>query len=419
MTSHNSHIDAVENLRDIMKVIRWMDKYRWNEHEQVSYLAAIEPYMNLNHDQKILAHWLCYITDRVRSVDQVWSFGGTIFSELVSDYCSKKLNDTEGLIAMLRDENYLQESKSGKISTFVSKNKYPDGDKCDHYYYAPRFGSDLLSILRSLSILTKYKESLTEYIISMKSFWHNSDDELGRVAFILYILSYGNTWNAGKNVKKLDKKGIQNLVANVEEQLDVINSIYASKATVEQKYNEWNKSNRYHKRLWAALRDYLKNELFKDYFSSKIGFSTERDKLLEQLELPGDVWNDRFSENFLKPQLSNQQHNKLSVYIKNSAKTVRRMYEWLRDEGEELDGYYPEQFDVSYNFASRMCENQLEMVCPFGKNGSHKICLGDYAEESKYCPVILVTCGYIGPCKDEECPIISGIGKGTCSGCQQ
>lgn len=186
----------------------------------------------------------------------------------------------------------------------------------------------------------------------------------------------------------------------------------------EQKYNDWNKDRRFHKRLWAALRDYLKNDIFRKYFNGKIRFSTTKDELLEQLELPDDVWNNRFSENLLKPPLSNLRHNGFSVYIKKSSKTVRGMFEWIRDESVDLEDYYPEQFDVSYSFASRMCENQHEEVCAFGKNGSYQICLWEDADESKYCPVILVTCGYVAPCKSEDCPIIRGIGKGTCSGCQ-
>ena len=74
--------------------------------------------------------------------------------------------------------------------------------------------------------------------------------------------------------------------------------------------------------------------------------------------------------------------------------------------------FYPEQLDISFDFTSRMCNNQFCDLCPFGK-GSFKLCFeGDNQEKS--CPVSLFTCGYRSPCNSTDCPIVKGIGIETC-----
>jgi hypothetical protein len=91
------------------------------------------------------------------------------------------------------------------------------------------------------------------------------------------------------------------------------------------------------------------------------------------------------------------------------------MYNWLASKNIDLVEFYPEQFDISFDFAPRMCEKRLNLVCPFGENGAENICLGESNFKGQLCPVVLVTCGYIHRCNPDKCPVHEGVGKGTCN----
>lgn len=412
MSTTGSRKETAARLLDVIRIIDWMDSLRW-KHEEERYLATIAPFMKLNDDEKILAHWICYITDRMRPVVQVWKSGGTIFSQLVYDYSRSKIQTNTDFMALLKQNGgYVEKSRSGKIDVFVSKKKR-DGEDCNGgIEYAPRYGDDFLSVLRTLMILLEYKKSIVSYLKSMRPLWFGKDDEMGRVAFLLYILSYENL-NGG--LTELSPAGQRALINNGETQLGRIKRINEE---FEKDYAEWSRSKRYHKRLWAALRDYLKNPLLSEHFLHKLKIAPRKEELLGQLELPGDVWNERFSDRLLKPLLTDLYLNGQPVYVNKSPITTRRLFEWLQQERGGMEKYYPEQFDVSYSFASRMCENEFWRVCPFGENGSLSICLREQNSESMLCPVILTTCGYFAECNPAGCPIVEGVGKGLCQSCK-
>ena len=72
----------------IFKLVSWFDKKRWcNENQQKErekIFATFDP--NLTNSEKILTHWLCYITDRQMPSMRVWKNGGAVSSNLVQKY---------------------------------------------------------------------------------------------------------------------------------------------------------------------------------------------------------------------------------------------------------------------------------------------------------------------------------------------
>ena len=131
---------------------------------------------------------------------------------------------------------------------------------------------------------------------------------------------------------------------------------------------------------------------------------------MDQIELPGDVWNNSplFRDNLVAKVLD------LAVLPKTwkMPKTIREVYEQLKSN-KEIDGFYPEQFDITFDFVPRMCNKKLCNVCLFGKNGVESICI---PTKDKYCPVALISCSYVFTCKEDSCILKEGISRGICKG---
>jgi len=133
---------------------------------------------------------------------------------------------------------------------------------------------------------------------------------------------------------------------------------------------------------------------------------------MDQIELPGDVWNNSplFRNNLLANVLD------IDSVPKGwgMPKIIRELYSQLKNK-EEINDFYPEQFDVTFDFVPRMCNKKLCNVCPFGQNGVESICI---PTPNKYCPVALLTSGYITRCvgDQDECILKKGVGKGICKG---
>ena len=82
---------------------------------------------------------------------------------------------------------------------------------------------------------------------------------------------------------------------------------------------------------------------------------------------------------------------------------LRRIY-----REEQIDSGCPEQFDITFDFVPRMCTQSNCSLCPYGKEiglgqDLSKICIKD---SSKYCPVVLVCCGYKKMCDPNNCTLI-------------
>ena len=75
-----------EKLLEIFKVISWLDDARWKSPANYNFLNFFKK--DLKASEKILTHWLCYITDRQMPFALIWDKGGFVFSELVHFSCS-------------------------------------------------------------------------------------------------------------------------------------------------------------------------------------------------------------------------------------------------------------------------------------------------------------------------------------------
>lgn len=86
---------------------------------------------------------------------------------------------------------------------------------------------------------------------------------------------------------------------------------------------------------------------------------------------------------------------------------IRNIYEDFKKDVKDVG--YPEMFDVTFDFVPRMCSKNLCDFCIFKENNKlSDLCTKD---EKKFCPVILISCGYANKCKIEGCPVIDNCGK--------
>ena len=373
-------INDRDKLIKIFKTISWLDSKRWGEDKNYNFINFA--YDDLTNSEKILTHWICYITDRKMPFEIVWDKGGYVFSELVCEY-SRRENLTVQEILGRHYEKY----QDGK-HRFKSQN--------NNITFASRYISyDYQSIKQTLEVLNKYDRNIIRYIVSiMRRYKDNREDILLRVACALHLLTY--------------KKANPNRIIDGQE--------------FENKLREFKKtSTKEKKRLWCCIRDYKKgfyHTVFTNAVRDIVNNNAEAEELIrvwdslpmDQIELPGDVWNNSpvFRNNLFAEVIDMNSIPKTwgMPYI------IRNLYKQLKDEKEKgIEDFYPEQFDVTFDFVPRMCNKKLCEVCLFGKNGVEHICI---PTEDKYCPVVLFSCGYIARCQQKNCIIRKGISKRSC-----
>lgn len=66
----------------VFKAISWLDSKRWDNEENCINFSK----ENLTNCEKILTHWICYVTDRQMPFEIVWDKGGYVFSEVIYEY---------------------------------------------------------------------------------------------------------------------------------------------------------------------------------------------------------------------------------------------------------------------------------------------------------------------------------------------
>lgn len=249
----------------ICKVISWLDDRRWNTEDNYNFIHFFRE--DLSDYEKILTHWICYITDRQMRFEAVWDKGGYVFSELVYEYKRSKLLPRQ--ILNTHYEKY-KDNKSKEKFRFKSS---------DNRTFASRYiTNDYHNILNTLEVLNHYERNIINFIVDIIKRFKNREDLLIRIACSLHLLTY-----------QLDGKKV-----NSKETLRVLND----KREFEKKVENFKKnSTSGKKRLWCCIRDYKKG-LYHKVFSEAIREVTGReaskfisiwDNLpMEQIELPGD-----------------------------------------------------------------------------------------------------------------------------------
>jgi hypothetical protein len=379
-------------LSNIFKTISWLDDKRWNVEYNYNFVNFFKN--DLSNCEKILTHWICYITDRQMPFEIVWDKGGYVFSELVYEYSRNTLSPQQPKQIFDKYYDKYKDNKDKERFRFKST---------DNVYFASRYVTDdYEKISQTLEVLNKseYKRNIVVYIIDIIRKFKDSEDLLVRVACGLHLLSY-----------HLDRKK-----AIAEKVTRIINE----NEKFEKKLSEFKKtSTRGKKRLWCCIRDYKKG-LYHQIFNSAINevASENAEELIKkwdglpmnQIELPGDVWNNSplFRDNLFSNILDVDKIPKTW----GMPDVVRELYNQIKKDKDAHD-FYPEQFDITFDFVPRMCNKKLCRVCLFGRDGVESICI---PTKDKYCPVALVSCGYIAKCMEAGCILKSGISKGICKG---
>lgn len=158
-----------------------------------------------------------------------------------------------------------------------------------------------------------------------------------------------------------------------------------------------------HKRLWAALRDMLVFPLFweclqnLDFLERGRYDFKNRDTYLEQLELPGDLWNDR---------MTNELQKKFSLPSKSesSGELARHLYNSI--ESLRNERLYPIYLDASYSLGwNPKTAALLKKVLTEGRDSP--LCM---ANTTRVCPLLAYSTTDTRLCSTEDCIV---YGKNT------
>ena len=396
-------------LTKIFKIISFYDKARWSS---ISNYNLINFYKkDLDNDTKLLTHWLCYISDRQMAFGRIWEVGGFVFSELV---CNFKENKNIELLKPNQVNSFINDNGIGGYA-FTSKSKVNNNSillksygykEDDIVKFTPRYyPSDYYSILCTFDILREYNYSLTKYISDQINKYKEKDDLIQRILFTLYLLTYYKIGQPRKTDIADFKKNIQKAKVRTKKVKTILNDSF------EKEFDNFKKDAIFkQKRAWCSLRDFFKSPEFNDCFKKSLekeNIDTSQLftlKSFRQFELPGDVWNN--NSTFRNCILKNTEYE-------NSKKSLNKILrEYFENNKNDLGNSYPEQFDITFDFVPRMCENNNCDICPIGilkgKQNSNfdKTCIMD---TNYYCPVALTNCNYKIDCFGKECELIKNI----------
>jgi hypothetical protein len=407
-------VDTLQKLKEAWPIVKWFDDARWSQGNSSSLIPG-PVFQALKPSQQILTHLLAYINDLQRPWEEVWNNGGPVLAELVEDY--GKINRHDEVLDLLRSHTTLDPQPGKHLDFFYSKQQTTDGIPIQ---FKSRFGTNMLSMARTLDALIDYEKDPASYFKSNLPFIfsHGSctdDTVIARIAYLIDLLTYDRTHK--------DFQSFHTQAAKFELELktttDFLQNHLSNKIKLEQDFHWWLDSSRRfnNKRLWATLRDWIKpGSQFEPVFILSLNNATasqlsqymknNRRDVLSSLELPGDLWNMRFNQalfnNTLRPR------------------ELRNYYNQLLSRGFPRDLFYPEQFDISFDFTRRMCEVGQKELCPF-KNGVmlSRYCLKYSTGNGKgsNCSIAKLLCGYNMVCEPTNCLIGEGKIVDICAGC--
>lgn len=408
-----------DKLVDVFAITTFFDNARWGSEKNYNLINFCTD--SLSDDEKLLVHWLCYVTDRQMPFDRIWSIGGFIISEIVHQMNRKK--DLSILNPSNKDASY-----------FIKRRHYPYKDfygfqikDYDHYLFTSfqktgnnerlldygfdkdtlpffihrYYPSDYKAFLQTFSILEDYDYSLIKYIIAVLNRYIDNELLIPKLLFSLYLLTYYDTGQP-----KASDISYGKFVRSAKRRKKTVLEILNSEVEFQKTFGRFRKKQIYsQKRAWCSLRDFFKSPEFKSYFFGALqteGFEhiekIQDPSLLHSFELPGDVWNNnpKFKKCILKG----------TKYIKSTNSMPIQIREIFIKEN--IPTGYPEQFDITFDFVPRMCDLDNCDICPFGiLNGvSNDFDLVCRIDKSKYCPVLLTNCGYKRLCEGEDCTLL-------------
>jgi len=388
----------------ILGIFSKLDEIRWSN--RTNYNLINYCYEDLTPDEKLLTHWLCYITDRQTPFMRIWEVGGYVFSYFVRTYTRESFSPQQVFY-----EYYDKHSAQFHVP-LISPNKRLSsfGINSGPVKFASRYmPADAISIWRTAYLLDRLSQK--SFAGFLKMIVHDEIDNhsaIRKMAAMLHFLSYVDI---GQIKSTGVEKRINEIIPHLELQISKIksdpNKFIEKVALGFYPYNK--------KRLWCSIRDYLKSPEFNDFLVQALNNEDSsqakrwmRNDLnlklaLETIELPGDVWNNNktFKDGLFTPYL-NQIPKTWDM-----PRTVREIY---KEQKSKLEGFYPEQLDVTFNFVLKMCGVRACNICLFG-SGIKLLC---HSQAGLYCPVVFSSCGYIHVCSPNECRLKNDSVAGKC-----
>lgn len=413
-------------MRDIFAITNFIDSARWSNIENYSIINYANP--DLSFPKKILTHYLTYVADRQMPFQRIWNVGGFVFSRLVEDYTT---NQNISISKLYTD--YIEVAESGDVITSATsklsfkcsldnlqltalqQEKLQSSIRDGNVVFRSRFvTTDFCSIYCTLYILECIaNRSLIDYIKKVIQLHINAntneirkeykDEIVKRIAFSFYVLTYqGNNTKSNKQTLLEYINSVQNKAKTQKENVE---NTLSSLEKFNKAYYEFRKDKIYScKRVWCALRDYMKGLEFKDFFAKEmkdlLGDNIGNIFYLKQLELPGDVWNN--NDKFISCNFPNKDHDRtFNNYLR----------ETFKNQENNINEGYVEQFDITFSLVPRMCERKLCALCPYGilKDKEHQFNLLCINDVSKLCPIILHSTGYIFKCIGKERCILCSL----------
>jgi hypothetical protein len=391
-------IREVQKMSAILTVFSKLDDIRWNEASNYNLINYCSN--DLTADEKLLIHWLCYITDRQMPFKRIWDIGGYVISHLVRTYTANPNNEVWGEVIspyVRRNGNTVRlESPLEGLNARLGRY----GITGDTVPFASRYmPEDLALIYRTLGILDKVAQrSMARFMCLALDEEMNLEQEIKQLALALNQLTYtaGGAVSGAQFDQQIEKVGRE--ISDFELDTDADGALFGRK------------------RLWCSIRDYLKSPEFNRVFVTSLDEascsnpnrwardSVELKAALNVLELPGDVWNNAeiFREGLFRPYIANERKTW------DMPRTVREIYNCIKQT--ETKCFYPEQLDVTFDFIPRMCESSMCAVCLFGA-GIKEVC---HQKKDLLCPVVLYSCGYTHRCNPSECSFKEDSTKGFC-----
>ena len=390
----------MDKIASAFKIAACIDNARWiHEDNTVNYHINPETIINEIESEiekaeyVILSHWITYICERQMKFEQIWEKGGFVFSWLVWKYQKcESLEDLKELFATaikfdVKDGEKKCRFVADKSDCYESALKRADF-KDNEPTFASRFPAlDGIAIVNTLVTLKKHDglHGYLQKVIDSDDFRENTGDSVKILLYSMHKLTYENPLpneleNKIKAVDIFNKK---------QEQKQITINLSDYKTFCENKIFE-------SKRVNCAVRDYISNEFYAEHFKILTGIDFAEQ--LNQLELPGDVWNNNktFGDCIEKIGIKHTR-GKLN-------KALRREYK------EDFTGC-PVQFDITFDFVPNMCKAKPESkcnICIFGfvKNKEsfdserfNELCKND---KTTNCGVLREYCKYEVPCSSES-----------------
>jgi len=86
-----------KRLYAIFRIFSRLDDIRWSEESNYNLINYCRD--DLTANEKLLTHWLCYITDRQMPFERVWDIGGYVISHIVHTYTEMLSEDMNDLLS--------------------------------------------------------------------------------------------------------------------------------------------------------------------------------------------------------------------------------------------------------------------------------------------------------------------------------